>query len=135
MEADPAVQIFGSEEYDLYGALGLEEGASADTIKKAYRKLALLYHPDKLSSKADAERETAREKFQQVGYAYAVLSNDDRKARYDATGRTDETLLGGDGNWDEYFKELWQGEVNASTIDDFFATYHGKSLLPTRHVV
>ena len=66
---------------DYYEILGVERGASAEEIKKAYRKLAIKYHPDK--NKGDKE---AEEKFKLVGEAYAVLSDAQKRAQYDRFG-------------------------------------------------
>jgi len=66
---------------DYYEILGVERGASAEEIKKAYRKLAIKYHPDK--NKGDKE---AEEKFKQVGEAYAVLADAQKRAQYDRFG-------------------------------------------------
>ncbi len=66
---------------DPYAALGVARGASADDIKKAYRKLAQKYHPDRNADDAEAE-----ERFKEVSAAYAVLSDDDRRQAYDEFG-------------------------------------------------
>ena len=66
---------------DYYEVLGLEKGASADEIKKAYRKMAMKYHPDR-----NPDDPTAEEKFKEVGEAYEVLSDEDKRARYDQFG-------------------------------------------------
>lgn len=66
---------------DYYEVLGVERSASADEIKKAYRKAALKYHPDKNPGDKEAE-----EKFKEAAEAYDVLSNPDKKARYDQFG-------------------------------------------------
>ena len=66
---------------DYYEVLGLQKGASAEDIKKAYRKLALKYHPDRNPDNKEAE-----EKFKEAAEAYEVLSDDDKRARYDQFG-------------------------------------------------
>ncbi len=66
---------------DYYEVLGVDRGASADEIKKAYRKAALKYHPDKNPGDKEAEG-----KFKEAAEAYDVLSNPDKKARYDQFG-------------------------------------------------
>jgi molecular chaperone DnaJ len=65
----------------LYDTLGVKKGASADEIKKAYRKLAAKYHPDKNPGDAAAE-----EKFKEVQHAYDVLSDADKRRQYDTFG-------------------------------------------------
>ena len=76
---------------DYYEVLSLSKDASADEIKKAYRKLALQYHPDKNQDDKQAE-----EKFKEVAEAYAVLSDDQKRAKYDRFGHAAEQMGGGD---------------------------------------
>ena len=66
---------------DFYEVLGVEKTASADEIKKAYRKAAMKYHPDRNPGDKEAEA-----KFKEAGEAYEVLSDDDKRARYDQYG-------------------------------------------------
>lgn len=66
---------------DYYEVLGVDKSASANDIKKAYRKLAIQYHPDKNPGDKEAE-----EKFKEAAEAYSVLSDPDKKARYDQFG-------------------------------------------------
>ena len=66
---------------DYNEVLGVEKGASAEDIKKAYRKAAMKYHPDRNPGDKEAE-----EKFKEAGEAYEVLSDDDKRARYDQFG-------------------------------------------------
>ena len=75
-----------AEKRDYYEVLGLQKGASADDIKGAYRKAALKWHPDRWVSGTDAEKKTAEEKFKEASEAYSVLSDPDKKAKYDQFG-------------------------------------------------
>jgi curved DNA-binding protein len=69
-------------EPDYYQILGVGRNASPDEMKKAYRKLALKYHPDK----AKGDKREAEEKFKQISEAYAVLSNPEKRRQYDEFG-------------------------------------------------
>jgi len=66
---------------DYYEVLGVQKGASAEDIKKAYRKLAMKYHPDRNPDNKEAE-----EKFKEAAEAYEVLSDDEKRSRYDQFG-------------------------------------------------
>lgn len=132
MDEDPVFQLFpGQDEVDLYAVLGLTSSDSLDNIKKAYRKLALLYHPDKHSASSETAQKEASTKFQQVGYAYAVLSDEKRRKRYDETGRTDEAnglgfgpADGDEGGWEAYFEGMFE-EVTRKRLDELKKEYQG----------
>lgn len=80
---------------DYYEVLGVSKNASADELKKAYRKLALQYHPDRNPGDKEAE-----EKFKEAAEAYDVLSNPDKKARYDQFGHAGVDGAYGQGGMD-----------------------------------
>lgn len=93
-----------SEKRDYYEVLGLSKGADEGEIKKAYRKLALKYHPDKNPGDSAAE-----EKFKEAAEAYEVLSNPEKKAQYDRFGHAGMGGQGGFGggmNMDDIFSQF-----------------------------
>ena len=79
---------------DYYEVLGVDRNASASDIKKAYRKLAIQYHPDKNPDNKEAE-----EKFKEAAEAYSVLSDTDKRARYDQFGFEGVSGAGGGGGF------------------------------------
>ena len=75
---------------DFYEQLGVASTASSDDIKKAYKKLAMKYHPDKVE---ESEKANAEAKFKKVTEAYTILSDDQKRGQYDAFGKTDGTPM------------------------------------------
>lgn len=73
-----------SKQVDLYALLGVNQNASEGEIKSGYRKAALKYHPDRHANKSEEEKKEAEAKFKLVGEAYEVLSDPEKKARYDS---------------------------------------------------
>ena len=124
---NPTSLFFDEEEVDLYAVLGVDPAALQEDIKKAYRKLALIYHPDKHATAAEGAKLAASRKFQQVGFAYAVLSEKKRRAKYDATGSTEEgfELAEGEDGWEAYFQALFES-VTKAKLDQMKKEYQGK---------
>ena len=94
---------------DYYEVLGVDKNASADEIKKAYRKMAVKYHPDKNPGDKEAE-----EKFKEAAEAYSVLSDADKKAKYDQFGHAGvegagPDFSGGFGNLNDILNDLFGG--------------------------
>jgi DnaJ homolog subfamily C member 9 len=124
---DPITKFFpGQDSVDLYEVLSLTSAATPDQIKKCYRRLALIYHPDKQTSATDKAKADALTKFQQVGFAYAVLSDENRRQRYNATGKTDEgfELAAGEDGWDAYFEQMFE-RVTRGKLDEMKKEYQG----------
>ena len=84
---------------DYYDVLGVNRDASAEDIKKAYRKLAMQYHPDRNPGNREAE-----EKFKEAAEAYEILTDPDKRARYDRFGH--EGLRGGGAGGFEGFEKV-----------------------------
>ena len=105
---------------DYYEVLGVEKNASKDDLKKAYRKMAMQYHPDRNPDNKEAE-----EKFKEAAEAYEVLSDDDKRARYDRFGHDGIRAngYGSPGFTDindifSHFSDIFGG--GGSIFDDFF---------------
>src|SRR5919199_1424285 len=96
-----------SNKRDYYEVLGIQKNASKEEVKNAYRKLALQYHPDR-NKAAGAE-----ERFKEISEAYAVLSDDEKRKRYDTYGHlgAEEVFRGSEANFDEIFKDIGFGGV------------------------
>merc|ERR1712173_69325 len=87
------LELKKSKRKDYYKVLGVSKDANDDDIKKAYRKRALVHHPDRHSSASEDERKEHEKKFKEIGEAYGVLSDTKKRARYD-NGHDIEDLEG-----------------------------------------
>ena len=104
-----------AEKRDYYEVLGVEKNANADEIKKAYRKTALKYHPDRNPDNKEAE-----EKFKEAAEAYDVLSNPDKRARYDQFGHAGMSGAAGGGGFNGGFGGGFSMEDIFSQFGDIF---------------
>ncbi|NDB83109.1 MAG: molecular chaperone DnaJ [Alphaproteobacteria bacterium] len=103
---------------DYYSLLGLSKGASGDDIKKAYRKLAMKYHPDQNKDDKDAEA-----KFKEISEAYEALKDDQERAAYDRFGHDAFAQNGGSGNragFGGFESQAFHGDFS-DLFGDFFA--------------
>jgi curved DNA-binding protein len=121
---------------DYYKTLGVERNASEDDIRKAYRKLAMKYHPDRNPNDKQAE-----ERFKEINEAYQVLSDTTKRAHYDRLGSDysnwQQRGAPGDFNWDQYgggfpggvrvdYGDLDDILGGAGGFSDFFRTIFGR---------
>src|SRR3954471_11538930 len=96
-----------SAKRDYYEVLGVSKSSSPDEIKKAYRKVAMQYHPDRNPGDHEAE-----EKFKEAAEAYEVLSDQDKRAKYDRYGH--QAFAPGSGGF---------GAGHASNMEDIFSQF------------
>lgn len=110
-----------ADKRDYYEVLGVEKGASEDELKKAYRKLAMKYHPDTNPDDKDAEQ-----KFKEINEAYGVLSDKDKRARYDQFGHAgvDPNFGAGGGGGGNPFGGGFGG-FDFGDIGDIFDMFSG----------
>ena len=110
---------------DYYEVLGVDRNASADEIKKAYRKLAIKYHPDKNPGDKEAE-----EKFKEAAEAYSILSDADKKAKYDQFGHAGvegagPDFSGGFGNLNDILNDFFNGAFGGGFGSGFGGGFGG----------
>ena len=111
-----------AEKRDYYEVLGIEKGADSDTIKKAYRKLAVKYHPDRNPGDKAAE-----EKFKEATEAYEVLSDDQKRPIYDQYGFAGLEGMGGagQGGYSHAFHDFSDLFGSGSGFSDIFDSLFG----------
>ncbi len=113
---------------DFYKTLGISKDASSEEIKKAYRKLALKYHPDRGGG------EEASKEFKKVNEAYQVLSDPQKRSQYDQFGKTDFSSAGGQGGFSgfEGFSGFGNGQgfefdFGGGGLGDIFENFFGQA--------
>ena len=111
------------ENINPYEVLGLERTADQKQIKKAYYNAARKHHPDKVKAE---DKDDATKRFQKIQFANTILSDEDRKSRYDRTGSTKEAaeLDDDDFNWKDFFDGL-DKKVDEDAIKQFQKEYQG----------
>lgn len=107
-----------ADKRDYYEVLGVSKSATADEIKKAYRKAALKYHPDRWADKSESEQKDAEEKFKEAAEAYDVLSNAEKRQRYDQFGHSmgQQGFPGGGGGFGGF-------HTGGFTMEDIFEQF------------
>lgn len=135
MDTDPIAQFFpDNPDINLYDVLSVSTTATASDIKSAYRRLALVHHPDKHASSSLAAQHGASTRFQQVGFAFSILGDEKRRKKYDDTGSTDEGVeLDGADGWEAYFEELFE-KVTRSKLDEMKMEYQGMCIFVNMNI-
>lgn len=98
-----------SKRKDYYKILGIDKRASDDEIKKAYRKRALVHHPDRHANANEEEKREQEKKFKEVGEAYAVLSDTTKRDRYDSGQDLDEQEFDPSQMYSQFFHFTAEG--------------------------
>ncbi|KAG0132739.1 hypothetical protein HOY82DRAFT_557572 [Tuber indicum] len=104
-----------------YEILEVPTTSTAAEIRSAYRKLALTVHPDKVP---EGERDAAKTAFQELTFAYGVLSDETRRKRFDETGSTSETAEGG-FDWKAFYKAQMADLITTESLRKFKEEYQG----------
>lgn len=110
-----------ADKKDYYELLGVKRDATADEISKAYKKLALKYHPDRQHGKSDIEKKSAEEMFKSISEAYSVLSDADKRRNYDQFGDENATESFGGFNPFDIFNKM----RSAGAFDEDFGGMFG----------
>jgi molecular chaperone DnaJ len=116
-----------TEKKDYYEVLGVARDASVDDIKKAFRRLAVKYHPDK-----NPNDTTAEERFKEAAEAYEVLSDQEKRARYDRFGHAAAGGMGGGGFDPSHFADFTDILGDLFGFGDFFGTGRRRANRATR---
>jgi len=117
---------------DFYEILGVNKNASESDLKKAFRKASLKWHPDRWSDKSEKEKKEAEEKFKEISEAYDVLSDPDKRSRYDRFGENWDQVnqnsgFGGFDDMEEIMRNMSGGMFN-----DFFHGHQSQNRGPVQ---
>lgn len=112
---------------DLYEVLEVSKDASADEIKKSYRKLALKYHPDK-----NPGDKVAEEKFKEISAAYAVLGDEEKRLQYNTYGSADDYATSNQQYYSQHQDPFWewfssQTRAHGNSQDNYTYYYNNET--------
>ncbi|KAL1453051.1 hypothetical protein WDU94_007227 [Cyamophila willieti] len=112
---------------DLYEVLKIEKTATPEQIRKAFYKLSLVVHPDRVT---EDDKEVATEKFKILGLVHSILSDEEKRKVYDQTGtlddEDDEAIFKSDIDWTKYWKSLYK-DVTEEDIVNYETKYKGSA--------
>lgn len=109
---------------DPYAVLDVDVTATETEIKRAYRRLALIHHPDKV---APEDAESAHTRFQEIAFAYGVLSDPVRRKTFDSTGSLEESTS--EFGWKEFFEQMYNKAITKEMIEEDKKEYRGNHLV------
>ena len=122
---DECERLFATR--DLYAVLGLPRTCDVSDVKRAYRRLALVHHPDKAHHSANPA--DSHDRFHTIGRICELLTDDDTRKAYDETGAIDddpEAKLPKDRDWETYWRALYV-KVDTELLASFTAAYRGSA--------
>ena len=111
--------LFGTQ--GLYAILGVDKTASESEIKKAYRRLSLKVHPDRVNNE---QKDIATKKFQAICKIHSILSDKDLRALYDETGEVGEEIVEQERDWMYYWRVMFP-KITTEDIKKFEEKYKG----------
>ena len=120
---------------NYYEILGVDKNSSIDEIKKNFRTLSLKWHPDRHANESEDKKKEAEEKFKEIAEAYAVLSDPDKKRKYDTYGTVDDVpdFSGGFSGFSGFpgFNFGGMGDIDADDIFNILSTFDISALALT----
>ena len=116
---DELSNLFGTQ--NLYEVLAVTKTASEADIKRAYRRVSLKVHPDRVKSE---EKELATKKFQALCKVHSVLSDKDLRGVYDETGEVGDEIVDQERDWEYYWRVMFP-KITTKDIDAFEKKYKG----------
>ncbi|XP_014259984.1 dnaJ homolog subfamily C member 7 isoform X2 [Cimex lectularius] len=117
------MELKKSQRKDYYKILGVDKNATTEDIKKAYRKRALVHHPDRHANASEGEKKEQEKKFKEVGEAYGILSDPQKRTKYDNGSLVYDDCFGGMSGAADVFQNLFTNAGEAAFQERMFQSF------------